>query len=91
MQSDSIDIILSEGAEVKQLIVRNVEDAVVRALKVRAAQRGRSMEAEHREILRVTLLDSDSGPSFKRHLASMPNVGDDADFLTPRDLPRDVD
>jgi plasmid stability protein len=74
----------------KQLIVRGVEDEVVRALKIRAAERGRSMEAEHREILRVTLLTSDSGPSFKEHLASLPDVGDDEDFLAPRDLPRDI-
>ena len=33
----------------KQLIVRNIEDEVVRALELGAAQRGRSMEAEHRE------------------------------------------
>ena len=75
----------------KQLIVRNVEDEVVRALKIRAAQQGRSMEAEHREILRITLLASDSGASFKDHLLSMPDVGDDADFLATRDLPREID
>ncbi len=31
-----------------QLIVRNIEDTLVRALKVRAARHGRSAEAEHR-------------------------------------------
>ena len=40
-----------------QLTVRNVDDQVVRALKQRAAARGRSAEAEHREILRRALLD----------------------------------
>jgi antitoxin FitA len=33
------------------LTIRNISDAVHRALRVRAAQRGHSMEAEVREIL----------------------------------------
>lgn len=36
-------------------VVRNVDPEVVRALKLRAAARGRSAEAEHREILRQAL------------------------------------
>ncbi|WP_309084402.1 hypothetical protein [Chelativorans sp.] len=40
-----------------QLTVRNVKEEIVRALKQRAAARGRSAEAEHREILRTALLD----------------------------------
>jgi plasmid stability protein len=43
--------------EMAQLTVRNVDDQVVRALKQRAAARGRSAEAEHREILRRALID----------------------------------
>jgi plasmid stability protein len=38
-----------------QLTVRNVPDAVVRALRLRAAKHGRSAEAEHRLILDETL------------------------------------
>ena len=38
-----------------QLIVRNLEDEVVAALKARAAEHNRSAEAEHREILRAVL------------------------------------
>ena len=37
------------------LTVRNLEDDVVRALRIRAAEHGRSAEAEHREILRTAL------------------------------------
>lgn len=37
------------------LTVRNLEDDVVRALRIRAAEHGRSAEAEHREILRQVL------------------------------------
>lgn len=39
-----------------QLVVRNLEDDVVDALKARAAEHGRSAEAEHRELLRHALL-----------------------------------
>ena len=35
-----------------QLIVRNLDQELVQRLKIRAAQKGRSMEAEHREIER---------------------------------------
>lgn len=34
-----------------QLLVRNISDEVVRALKTRAASHGRSVEAEHRALL----------------------------------------
>ena len=74
----------------KQLIVRNVEEAVVRALKRRAVRHGRSAEAEHRAILRDALAGDTQRESFKRFLASMPDVGLDADFLIERDLPRDA-
>jgi antitoxin FitA len=39
-----------------QLTVRNVSAEIVRTLKQRAAAHGRSVEAEHREILRGALL-----------------------------------
>ena len=71
-----------------QLVVRNVEEAIVRALKRRAVRHGRSAEAEHREILRAALTDEVAAGSFKELLASMPNVGRDEDFAVERDLPR---
>ena len=74
-----------------QLIVRNIEEEVVLALKRRAARRGRSAEAEHREILRQVLTADLERPSFKEFLLSMPDVGEDSDFAAPRDLPRPVD
>jgi antitoxin FitA len=39
-----------------RLTVRNVDDEVIRRLKLRAAEHGRSAEAEHREILKQALL-----------------------------------
>lgn len=63
-----------------QLIVRNLEEEVVRELKLRAARHGRSAEAEHREILRQALLGRKKKRSLKDLLLAMPSVGDEADF-----------
>lgn len=71
-----------------QLIVRNLDDALVRALKLRAAQKRRSAEAEHREILREALLPRRAGQTLKDLLLDMPAVGEDADFSRSRDLGR---
>jgi plasmid stability protein len=38
-----------------QLLVRNIEDTIVQALKARARRSGRSVEAEHRAILEQAL------------------------------------
>ena len=38
-----------------QLLVRNLPDELVTALKQRAARHGRSVEAEHRALLQETL------------------------------------
>ena len=74
-----------------QLIVRNLPEGVVKALKIRAAENGRSAEAEHREILRQALLSSKTEQTLKDALLSMPEVGDDSDFRHIRDLGREAD
>jgi plasmid stability protein len=75
-----------------QLIVRNVEERLVRKLKERAGRHGVSMEEEHRRILRESLLSrSGSSATFEDALLEMPNVGVDEDFACTRDLPRRVD
>ncbi len=61
------------------LVVRNVDEEVALALKQRAAQHGRSAEAEHREILKSALVRP-KRKSVKDILSSMPNVGEDDDF-----------
>ena len=71
-----------------QLIVRNVDDRLIRALKVRAVEKHRSAEAEHREILREALAPRRRGKTLKAFLLDMPSVGDDADFERPRDIGR---
>ncbi len=75
-----------------QLLVRNVEEKVVRKLKEQAGRHGVSMEEEHRRILREVLLGSSKKtPSFKEYLRSMPDVGPDRLFERKRDLTREVE
>lgn len=61
------------------LTVRNLDPEVVDALKQRAAAHGQSAEAEHRAILKATLLRPPRR-SFAEVLATMPDVGQDKDF-----------
>jgi len=61
------------------LVVRNLNQSIVNALKQRAVQNGRSAEAEHRALLEEILLRP-KGKSFTEILAAMPNVGLDEDF-----------
>jgi len=75
---------------VAQLLVRNLEDAVVKALRERAASKGRSTEAEHREILREALSRIRRSKSLKSLLSEIPDAGDDADFARPRGKARKV-
>lgn len=82
--------VAQEAAMTRQLVVRNVDEGLVRALKRRASRHGRSAEAEHREILRAALRGDLERASFKHALLSMPDVGTDDDFTFGRDLPRDV-
>jgi antitoxin FitA len=67
------------GALVAQLIVRNVDETVVRELKKRAGRRNHSAEQEHREILEQALLRP-KRRSLAEVLAAMPDAGEDADF-----------
>jgi plasmid stability protein len=75
---------------VAQLIVRNLPDELVLALKRRAARANRSAEEEHREILRAALQGT-RRRSFVQLLAAMPNVGKDEDFARIQDDSRAPD
>ncbi|MES9865428.1 MAG: DNA-binding protein [Candidatus Thiodiazotropha sp. LLP2] len=66
------------------LVVRNLDQMIVDALKLRAARHGRSAEAEHRALLEETLLRP-KRKSFAEVLRSMPNVGQDDDFARVED------
>ncbi len=74
-----------------QLIVRNLEDDVVRELKLRAAQHDQSAEEEHREILRKALTGENAGMPLKELLRQIPNVGEDRDFERSTDRGRPVE
>ena len=65
------------------LVVRGLDDTLVKALKARAGEHGHSAEAEHRRILKEAL-EQPSRRSFAEILASMPNVGRDEDFERER-------
>jgi plasmid stability protein len=75
-----------------QLIVRQIEEKVVKKLKQRAGARGVSMEEELRCILREALLGKRGKPTtFKEALLAMPNVGRDEDFARGEQLGRPVE
>jgi len=61
------------------LVVRNIDEKVVKALKLRAGKHGISAEAEHRLILESVLV-LPKQKSFSEVLMDIPNVGLDSDF-----------
>ena len=61
------------------LLIRDVDDAIVRALRHRACIHGRSEEAEHRAMLASALLFTPCR-SLAEHLSAIPAVGRDGDF-----------
>lgn len=66
------------------LIVRNIDEAIVKALKQRARRNGVSAETEHRKILEQVLLRPPQ-KSFAEVLMLIPDVGDDVDFERVQD------
>lgn len=76
------------------LTIRNLDEAVKTALRIRAAHNGRSMEAEVRTILSDVLLGPAGvvSPLGTRIRARFAGLGGDALELSPRsELPRAVD
>jgi plasmid stability protein len=71
-----------------QLIVRQIDEEIVRKLKARAGREGISMEEAHRRILRESLLNKPRRLSFKQHLLAMPEGGPDELFERNKDLGR---
>jgi len=83
---------LSLIAKMAQLIVRNIEEKMVKKLKLRAGEHGVSMEEEHRRILRAALLGrSEKRSSFKQYLREMPQVGPDELFERAHDPGRKIE
>lgn len=72
------------------LIVRNVDDDIAKALKARASKHGISAEAEHRRILQQALTQPKK-KRFDEVLREIPDVGEDSDFeRAQNDAARDV-
>ena len=53
------------------LTVRNLDDDVVRRLRIRAAEHGRSTEAEHRDILQMVLVGGEHPPTRQQTAARL--------------------
>ena len=66
------------------LIVCTIDDAIVKALKLRASRHGVGAEAEHRKILEQVLLHPPQ-KSFAEVLRLIPTVGNDTDFERVKD------
>ena len=75
-----------------QLLVRDLEPAIVRKLRSQAASLGISVEEAHRRLLRAALFGDTPGPkdNFVAYLRSIP-AGDDIEFPRAPDLPRPVE
>ena len=69
-------------------IIRGLDERVAQALRKRAAQHGRSTEAELRALLEETLFCKKR--SFADFLSTFPNVGEDEDFSREQGSERDV-
>ena len=73
------------------MTVRNLDEGLKRRLRVRAAENGRSMEQEVREILRAALDEGETpvrNPGTAIHELFKPFVGVDP-FIPPREPMRD--
>jgi plasmid stability protein len=75
-----------------QLLVRDIEAAVVKKLRTRAAAEGVSVEEAHRRVLRAALIGVPAEPqaNFLEYLLSVPK-GAAIKYPRSRDLPREVE
>jgi plasmid stability protein len=75
-----------------QLLVRDIESAVVKRLRRRAAAEGVSVEEAHRRVLRSALVGTAAGPekNFIAYLRGIP-PGKAIAFPRAAGLPRAVD
>lgn len=73
------------------ITVRGLDDDVIRALKVRAAREGRSMEAEVRGILTAATRSNDAELGFGTFLSEAFNGLGAPDIPSRTDFPESVD
>lgn len=74
------------------LSIRNLDDRVHERLRIRAAEHGRSMEAEVREILEVAVQDEEDDDLISSWMKLRDKIGGVELDIPPRTaLPRAVD
>ena len=73
------------------LTVRNVDDDLIRRLKIRAAKKGISAEAEHRTLLREVLGEPQPAENLVEFLRNSPLRGIDLDGIEQRSVSEPVD
>ncbi|MFM8481216.1 MAG: FitA-like ribbon-helix-helix domain-containing protein [Gammaproteobacteria bacterium] len=65
------------------ITIRNLEDDLKRRLKIRAAEHGRSMEEETRDILRRVMSDADSPRDLAAAIRARVSPAARADLTLP--------
>jgi plasmid stability protein len=73
-----------------QILIRRLDQHVVRHLRAKAAADGISAEEEARRILRRSLVGELPTMSLIDFLRTMPDAGDDRIFRRPKRKPRKV-
>jgi len=73
-----------------QILIRRLDQHVVRKLRAKAAADGVSAEEEARRILRRSLVGEVPAMSLTDFIRTMPDVGDNRIFRRPKREPRKV-
>ena len=76
--------------EVPQILIRQLDGAVIRKLRAKAAAEGVSVEEEARRILRRSLIGAVPAMPLIDFLRTMPDVGDARAFRRHKRKPRKV-
>ena len=73
-----------------QILIRRLDQHVIRKLRAKAAADGVSAEEEARQILRRSLVGEAAGMSLIDFIRTMPEVGDGRIFRRAKRKPRKV-
>ena len=74
-----------------QILIRQLDDAIVRKLRAKAAAEGVSAEEEARRILRRSLIGEVPEMPMLEFLRTMPDAGDEAIFARPKHRQRKIE
>ena len=73
-----------------QILIRRLDERIIRKLRAKAAADGVSAEEEARQILRRSLVGEAPGMSLIDFIRTMPEVADGRIFRRPKRKPRKV-